>query len=132
MFQWPISIYYEDVDAGGVVYHANYLKYFERARTEWLRSFGVKQHNLMAEDIVFVVSHADLRFLKPAKFEQKLLVKSEINQLKKVSMLFKQELIDEKGNCYCQGLITVACVKLSCMRPQAIPQIIVQEFKRAR
>ena len=57
MFCWPVSIYYEDVDAGGVVYHANYLKFFERARTEWLKSFGVQQSALLAENIAFVVAN---------------------------------------------------------------------------
>lgn len=131
MFRWPISIYYEDVDAGGVVYHANYLKFFERARTEWLKSFGVKQQQLMAADLVFVVSQADVKFVKPAKFEQELVVASQIVTLKRASIVFEQQLIDKEGVLYCKGLITVACVQLSRMRPYAIPQFIVQEFKRA-
>ena len=131
MFCWPVSIYYEDVDAGGVVYHANYLKFFERARTEWLKSFGVQQSALLAENIAFVVSHADLNFRRPAKFEQELVVKSSIAVLKKASLIFKQDLVDEADNCYCTGLITVACVQLSRMRPFAIPPYIVQEFTRA-
>ncbi|QLE85190.1 MULTISPECIES: tol-pal system-associated acyl-CoA thioesterase [Shewanella] len=130
MFQWPISVYYEDTDAGGVVYHSNYLKFFERARTEWLRDIGVKQTALLADDIAFVVKHAELDFKVAAKFEQNLLVRTEVIELKKASLTFKQQLVDDQGLVYCEGKILVACIALSRMRPRAIPQNIVQEFNR--
>ncbi|WP_394203425.1 tol-pal system-associated acyl-CoA thioesterase [Shewanella waksmanii] len=128
MFRWPITVYYEDTDAGGVVYHSNYLKFFERARTEWLRHIGVQQTSLLADDIAFVVKHADLDFKVAAKFEQNLLVVTEVIELKKASLTFKQQLLDEDGRVYCEGTILVACIALSRMRPRAIPQNIVQEF----
>lgn len=128
MFRWPISIYYEDTDAGGVVYHSNYLKFFERARTEWLRAIGVSQTALLADDIAFVVKRAELDFCKAARFEQNLMVETEVIQLKKASLVFKQRLIDEQGVTYCRAEILVACVALSRMRPRAIPQNIAQEF----
>ena len=132
MFHWPISVYYEDTDAGGVVYHANYLKFFERARTEWLKAMGIGQTELLAEDIAFVVSHADINFRRPARFEQELEVVSEITMLKKATLKFHQRLLDADGQCYCEADITVACVQLSRMKPHAIPPFIVQEFQSAR
>ncbi len=132
MFHWPISVYYEDTDAGGVVYHANYLKFFERARTEWLKAMGIGQTELLAEDIAFVVSHADISFRRPARFEQELEVVSEITMLKKATLKFHQRLLDTDGQCYCEADIAVACVQLSRMKPHAIPPFIVQEFQSAR
>ncbi|MGS0676073.1 tol-pal system-associated acyl-CoA thioesterase [Shewanella sp. 0m-4] len=129
MFRWPISVYYEDTDAGGVVYHSNYLKFFERARTEWLRAMGVKQTALLEDDIAFIVKRAALDFCKAARFEQNLIVETKVIQLKKVSMVFEQRLIDEQGEVYCEAEILVACIALSRMRPRAIPQNIAQEFK---
>ncbi|MCL1065496.1 tol-pal system-associated acyl-CoA thioesterase [Shewanella olleyana] len=131
MFTWPISIYYEDTDAGGVVYHSNYLNFFERARTEWLKSMGIVQSVLLAEDIAFVVKHAELDYRIAARFEQNLIVESQVIELKKASLIFKQRLLDDNGDCYCEGTIVVACIALSRMRPRAIPLNIVQEFNRA-
>ncbi|MBB1269593.1 tol-pal system-associated acyl-CoA thioesterase [Shewanella sp. SR44-3] len=132
MFKWPISIYYEDTDAGGVVYHSNYLNFFERARSEWLKTMGISQAALLKQDIAFVVKRAEVDFRRAAKFEQNLMVESKVIELKKASLVFHQGLLDEQGNCYCEGKILVACVSLSQMRPIAIPENIVQEFKRAR
>lgn len=129
MFRWPISVYYEDTDAGGIVYHSNYLNFFERARTEWLKAIGVKQTVLLADDIVFVVKKAELDFRRAAKFEQDLIVETVVIEMKKASLVFEQKLIDEQGVTYCEGKIVVACISLSRMRPRAIPQNIVQELK---
>jgi len=75
VFEWPVRVYYEDTDAGGVVYHAQYLKYMERARTEWLRAAGVEQDALLAEQgVVFAVTRIDLRYLRPARFNEALMV----------------------------------------------------------
>lgn len=129
MFRWPISIYYEDTDAGGVVYHSNYLNFFERARTEWLKAIGVKQTELLAEDIAFVVKKAELNFCRAARFEQDLFVESLVIEMKKASLTFQQRLVDQQGVVYCEGKILVACITLSRMKPRAIPQNIVQELK---
>jgi acyl-CoA thioester hydrolase len=128
MFRWPISVYYEDTDAGGVVYHSNYLNFFERARTEWLKSLGVSQTGLMADDTAFVVRRAEVDFIQAAKFEQNLIVESRVIEMKKASMVFHQRLIDQQGGCYCEGKVLVACVTLSRMRPRAIPLNIVQSL----
>jgi acyl-CoA thioester hydrolase len=129
MFRWPISVYYEDTDAGGVVYHSNYLNFFERARTEWLKAMGVKQTLLLAEDIAFVVKKAELDFCRAARFEQDLFVESLVIDMKKASLTFQQRLVDHQGVVYCEGKILVACITLSRMKPRAIPQNIVQELK---
>lgn len=128
MFLWPISVYYEDTDAGGVVYHSNYLKFFERARTEWLKSMGISQTALLADDIAFVVKRAELDFRIPARFEQSLTVESEVIEMRKTSLTFRQRLMDDDGNCYCQADVLVVCVALSRMRPKAIPLTIAEEF----
>jgi acyl-CoA thioester hydrolase len=132
MFKWPISVYYEDTDAGGVVYHSNYLNFFERARTEWLKAMGISQTALLKQDIAFVVKRAEVDFRRAAKFEQNFMVESKVIELKKASLVFHQSLLDDQGNCYCEGKIKVACISLSQMRPIAIPENIVQEFNRAR
>ena len=129
MFRWPISVYYEDTDASGVVYHSNYLNFFERARTEWLKAMGVKQAALLADDIAFVVKRAELKFCRAARFEQNLIVETVVIDLKKASLMFEQKLIDEQGVIYCEAKVLVACISLSRMRPRAIPKNIVQEFK---
>jgi acyl-CoA thioester hydrolase len=128
MFRWPISVYYEDTDAGGVVYHSNYLNFFERARTEWLKAIGVKQTALLAEDIAFVVKKAELDFCRAARFEQDLFVESLVIDMKKASLTFQQRLVDHQGVVYCEGKILVACITLSRMKPRAIPHNIVQEL----
>ncbi len=132
MFSWPISVYYEDTDAAGLVYHSNYLKFFERARTEWLRDIGISQAELSARDIAFVVKHCELDFKVAAKFEQNLIVMSKLKEMKKASMVFLQSLADENGKVYCEATVVVACITLSKMRPRAIPQNIVQELMSAR
>ncbi|MCL1126390.1 tol-pal system-associated acyl-CoA thioesterase [Shewanella surugensis] len=128
MFSWPIFIYYEDTDAGGVVYHANYLKFFERARTQWLNALGISQTDLLAGDRAFAVKHAELDFCKPARLEQNLIVETKVNKVKRASLLFEQRIIDEDGVVYCKGMILVACISLSQMKPKAIPKHIIKEF----
>ena len=129
MFRWPITVYYEDTDAGGVVYHSNYLNFFERARTECLRAIGVKQSSLLSEDIAFVVKKAELNFCRAARFEQNLFVETLVIEMKKASLTFEQRLVDHQGVVYCEGKILVACITLSQMKPRAIPKNIVQELK---
>ncbi|WP_133407262.1 tol-pal system-associated acyl-CoA thioesterase [Parashewanella tropica] len=131
MFSWPISIYYEDTDAGGVVYHSNYLNFFERARTEWLKHIGIQQTQLLQNDIAFVVKHCEIDFKIAAKFEQNLTVVSKIIDSRKTSLTFHQTLIDEQENCYCEAKVVVVCVKLNKMRPTAVPQTILQELLSA-
>ena len=96
LFQFPVRVYYEDTDAGGIVYHANYLKFLERARTEWLRSLGIEQDVWLEQSIAFVVRHMDIDFRHAARFNQQLLVTNRIADLKRASVVFAQQIQDEK------------------------------------
>ena len=127
-FEWPVTVYYEDTDAGGVVYHSNYLKYFERARTELLRSIGVSQQVLLEQNIGFVVRHMDIDFLKGARLDDHLTVLTTIAELKKASLTFCQEIVNPDGKTLCRTMVKVACIDNQRMRPTAIPQAIFMEF----
>ncbi len=98
-FHWPVTVYYEDTDAGGVVYHANYLKFFERARTEMLRAVGVHQQSLLEQGIGFVVRHMEIDFLKGAKLDDHLEVVTRVSELKKASLTFCQDSLILKALC---------------------------------
>ena len=125
----PIRIYYEDTDAGGIVYYANYLKFFERARTECLRSLGFSQHALLEHDIAFVVRHVDMHYHMPAQFDDEITVYSSLSELKKASMVFTQT-IKKQDKVLVSATIQVACVKLTHMKPCAIPKDIYKECIR--
>ncbi len=127
-FRWPITIYYEDTDAGGVVYHSNYLKFFERARTEMLRSVGVSQHVLLEQHIGFVVRHADIDFLQGARLDDQLEVVTTISDLKKASLIFCQELVNPENKVLCKAVVKVACVDNENMKPKAMPKSIILEL----
>ncbi|MFV0575089.1 MAG: tol-pal system-associated acyl-CoA thioesterase [Vibrio sp.] len=128
VFKWPITIYYEDTDAGGVVYHANYLKFFERARTELLKSLGIIQQKLLEQEIGFVVRHMDIDYIQGAKLDEQLEVHTRIDNLKKASISFCQELVNPEGRILCKATVKVACVNITHMKPQAIPSNIISEF----
>lgn len=128
IFEWPVTVYYEDTDAGGVVYHSNYLKFFERARTELLRAAGVSQQVLLEQNIGFVVRHMDIDFLQGARLDDHLVVKTSIADLKKASLTFCQEIVNPEGKILCKAMVKVACIDNKKMRPKAMPQSIVMEF----
>lgn len=126
-FIWPIRVYYEDTDSGGVVYYANYLKFMERARTEWLRSLGFEQNDLRDRDgIIFVVRSASAEYLRPARFNDLLQVVSRIIDHGKTSFTFEQEIKrdTENGEMLCTGIIKVVCVDVKSIRPCLIPSHI--------
>ncbi len=121
IFHWPVRVYYEDTDAGGVVFYANYLKFFERARTEMLRDMGFEQDQLIAEQkIIFVVRAVQVDYLTPARFNESLEVSAEVTQAKKVSLNFEQ-MITRNGEVLCKGNIRIACLDAESMKPKAIP-----------
>ncbi len=127
-FCWPVRIYYEDTDSGGVVFYANYLKFFERARTEMLRSFGFEQDQLITEqNIIFVVRSVQVDYLKPAYFNDLLDVSAKIIQTKKASFIFEQQVIRD-GQVLCKGVIKIACIDTISMKPTAIPNSILQKL----
>lgn len=130
-FEWPITVYYEDTDAGGVVYHSNYLKFFERARTELLRNVGVSQHTLLEQNIGFVVRHMDIDFLQGARLDDQLTVKTHVAELKKASLTFCQEIVNPDGKSLCKAMVKVACIDNKKMRPKPMPQSIVMELTQS-
>ncbi|MBL4631416.1 MAG: tol-pal system-associated acyl-CoA thioesterase [Paraglaciecola sp.] len=125
-----VRVYYEDTDAGGIVYYANYLKFFERARTEWLRQMGIEQDILLERLVGFVVKRVEMDNHAPARFNELLCIESEIVELKRASLVFKQTIISPSKQCLVSALIRVACVNLANMKPQAIPDNILGEFSR--
>lgn len=127
-FEWPVRVYYEDTDAGGIVYHANYLKYMERARTEWLRDLGFEQDELLEQSIGFVVKSLNMENIQAARFNDKLSIFCQIVELKRASLVFEQKILNEQQDLLVQALVRVACVNLSTMKPRAIPQNMLGEF----
>ena len=125
---FPIRIYYEDTDAGGVVYHANYLKYFERARTEFLRCLGFSQSVFLEQKIAFVVKKIDIDYQKPAFLDDLLTVKTQISLLKKTSVVFEQKLYRNE-ECLTQATVLVVCVDLMKMKPVMMPSHILQALQ---
>jgi len=128
-FFWPVRAYYEDTDAGGVVYYANYLKFFERARTEWLRSFGLNQDKLAREQgLIFVVRRAALDFARPARLDDLLEVTVEPLKLAHVYLQLAQEA--RRGTqVLARAEIKVACLELSGFKPVAIPQFLRESIQ---
>lgn len=130
-FTWPVRVYYEDTDAGGVVYHGNYLKFCERARTEWLRSLGFEQTEMRAQQgLVFVVRSAQLEYLRPAKFNDELLVLARVAQLGRCAFEFEQE-VWRKDEKLVTAHIVVVCVTAEGFRPVAIPQPIRNKIQES-
>jgi acyl-CoA thioester hydrolase len=127
-FVWSVRVYYEDTDAGGVVFYANYLKFMERARTELLRAKGFEQDDLMAnEGIVFAVRSLQINYLKPARFNQLLQVSAEIKQLKKASLEFFQQITHD-DQLLVTGDVRIACLDVTTLKPKAIPQNLISQF----
>lgn len=127
-FLWHTRVYYEDTDAGGLVYHANYLKYFERARTEWLRSLGIEQSDLLKESIAFVVRKAEVEFIAAAKFDQQLRICCKIIELKRATILFEQTITNYNNTLLVKAVVSIACVNLKKMKPCRIPDQVLGEF----
>jgi acyl-CoA thioester hydrolase len=128
VYHWPIRVYYEDTDSGGVVYYANYLKFFERARTEMLRSNGFEQDLLVVEQkLVFVVRSVQIDYLKPARFNEFLDASAEVTCAKKVTLDFKQ-LITRDEEVLCNGKIRIACLDVDTMRPKRIPENLMKKL----
>lgn len=126
-FSLPVRVYWEDTDAGGVVYYANYLKFCERARTEWLRSLGIDQQRLAdTERLMFVVSSAQVRYLSPARLDDALLVGVDFGARGAASLEFVQQIRrdDAERTLLAEARVLVACVEADSFRPQRMPEII--------
>jgi acyl-CoA thioester hydrolase len=125
-FHWPVRVYWEDTDAGGVVYYANYLKFMERARSEWLRAFGFEQDVLRDEaGVVFVVRRVEIDYLSPARFNDALDVSVSLHEAGRVSLSVRQELM--RGPlCLAEAVVTLACVDAVNFKPVKMPPTILQ------
>jgi acyl-CoA thioester hydrolase len=120
-FSWPVRVYYEDTDVGGVVYYANYLRFFERARTEWLRAIGFEQRQLKAESgIVFAVRSVQIDYLRPAVLDDALQVEAAVSELGRASMHFRQRLLRD-DEVLSTALVKVVSLDGETFRPVAIP-----------
>lgn len=125
-FELSIRVYIEDTDIGGIVYYANYLKFFERARTEFVRSIGFELRGGYGDGISYVVHSLDLRYFKPAKLDQILRVTAAIKKVGKAHLDFVQKVLDESGDVLVEGNVRVACVNLESGRPRVLPPALVQ------
>lgn len=131
-FYWPVRAYYEDTDASGVVYHAQYLKYFERARTEWLRSMGFSQHGLRGRlDVVFTVANLEIDYLRPARLDDELEVTVIVAQMRRASLHFQQVLTrtGERDVPLARARVRVGAVDVHNFRPCPLPAEFVEHVE---
>jgi len=141
MFYWPVRVYYEDTDSGGVVYYANYLKFLERGRSEWLRSLGIEQDVLRDQSgLIFAVRSISLDYRLPARFNEQLYVSVMIKQQARASLVFAQQVLrladgevkqgveitieKQLASVLCEGEVKVACLDAVSLKPRRIPDDI--------
>lgn len=136
-FLWPVRVYYEDTDSGGVVYYANYLKFLERGRTEFLRNAGFEQNQLKQEQgILFAVHSLSIQYIKPAIFNDELIVATKITALGRASLTFKQsikrvsESPSSKSSQICDAEIKVVCLDAEKFLPVAMPRKILTRIEK--
>lgn len=141
-FAHPIRVYWEDTDAGGIVFYANYLKFMERARTEWLRSLGIEQQRLReTSGGIFVVSETTLKYHRPARLDDQLLVTAQLRQAGSASLIIGQRVLsnpEQKGTpeslpaqaLLCEGTIRIGWVNAASMRPSRLPASVSTVFER--
>ncbi|MBB6562987.1 acyl-CoA thioester hydrolase [Acidovorax soli] len=140
-FEFPIRIYWEDTDAGGIVFYANYLKFFERARTEWLRSLGIGQQTLREQTGgMFVVTHSQVRYLRPARLDDELIVTAQLQEAGRASLtilqraLLKPEQHDGSGMTenapvlLSEGTIRIGWVDAATLKPARIPSPLLDQL----
>jgi tol-pal system-associated acyl-CoA thioesterase len=130
-YSCPVRVYFENTDAGGVVYHAEYLKFFERARTEWLRHLGF-DHQALARDhrVVFAVSAVSVDFVKPARLDDNLAVSVRLESLGRVRCIFDQE-IRREDEVLARARISVACLAVDSFKPAEIPAPLKRKMEAA-
>jgi len=123
-FSWPIRVYWEDTDGGGVVYHAGYLRFLERARTEWLRSMGIGQEALrQAQDLVFAIRSLQIDFLAPARLDDELIATVELTAVRGASLGFRQAVLRASdGAVLARATVKAACLAASTFRPRPLPE----------
>ena len=137
IFHWPVRIYWEDTDAGGIVFYANYLKFFERSRTEWLRSLGIEQQQLKDSLCgMFVVAETNIRYHRPARLDDELIVTASLIEIGRASMIIKQQALlksEQPGlptaHLLCEGTIRIGWVHSASLQPMRIPAAILDSLK---
>jgi acyl-CoA thioester hydrolase len=130
-FAWPVRVYWEDTDAGGIVYYANYLKFMERARTEWLRAIGVDQVQLKdAHGLMFVVVDVEAHYRKPARYGDQLQVTCKVSETTRASITLDQEVYLETvgGERLLDGRVRAACLDAQSYRPRPLPQLLWKQI----
>lgn len=135
-FEFPVRIYWEDTDAGGIVFYANYLKFFERARTEWLRSLGIGQQQLREQTGgIFVVTDARLRYLRPARLDDELIVTAQLQETSRASLTIVQQALlnneqapNQPRVLLSEGTIRIGWVDAASMRPARIPSTLLEQL----
>ena len=135
VFQWPIRVYWEDTDAGGIVFYANYLKFFERARTEWLRSLGHQQQALRDETGgMFVVTDTQTRHHRPDRLDDLLLVTTRVTELGRASLTLEQVAWTGAGpdaQRLCDGQIRIGWVDAQSLKPGRMPATLIAQLQTA-
>ena len=131
-FILPVRVYYEDTDVAGIVYYANYLRFLERGRTEWIRTLGIDQSILIEQGLAFAVTEVNIKYLKPARFNDLLEVVTRVKQAGKASLTFEQMARNKENPdlIYCQGEVKAVCVRMDKMKPVALPERIVEEVSQ--
>jgi acyl-CoA thioester hydrolase len=134
VFHFPVRVYWEDTDAGGIVFYVNYLKFFERARTEWLRARGIGQRALKdASGGMFVVSATEVRYLQPARLDDELLVTVRVERFGAASLLLAQQVLAgpaSGGPVLCEGSIRIGWVQADTLRPARIPPSVLNVLEQ--
>jgi acyl-CoA thioester hydrolase len=127
-YEHPVRVYWEDTDAGGIVFYANYLKFFERARTEWLRSLGIEQSRLReTAGGMFIVSETAVRYLQPARLDDELIVTAELEEAGRASLIIVQRArLGLGGPLLAEGTIRIGWVDAASLKPGRIPPVILQ------
>ena len=132
-FSWPLRIYWEDTDAGGIVFYANYLKFFERARTEWLRSLGIEQHSLREQTGgMFIVSETQVRYLQPARLDDELIVTAALADQGRASMVIRQQAFLKcaaSPKLLAEASLRIGWVDASSLQPTRIPSSILNSLE---
>ncbi len=129
-FIFPVRVYYEDTDVAGIVYHANYLRFFERGRTEWLRTLGIDQTLLFDQGLAFALTEMNIKYLKAARFNDLLEVITTVQPAGRASMLFKQTIRDKQKQdlIYCRADAKAACIDMQTLKPKPLPKQLVEEI----
>ena len=131
-FIFEARVYYEDTDVAGIVYYANYLRFLERARTEWIRTLGIDQSVLIDEGLAFAVAEVNIKYIKPARFNDLLEIITVVKQAGRASLMFEQIARNKEKPelIYCKADVKAVCIVMDTMKPVALPGRILEEISQ--